>query len=139
MNKTRNETIDYINSCQNCYCAVLDACNRPEVIFVKETRVFGNMVAIVIEDEQKSLFGSGVTNVAFTIWRKLEGYQLKGRIAAEAEKIAFSHEIEQFKATLADSKTDMSSRSIILCKIQDIYSVTPGNRAGDLLFPDNQS
>lgn len=135
MQKTRNEIIDYLNFCQNCFCTVIENPNKPEAVFVNSWHVFDNIIIIGIDNDKKEMLNRAQnSNIAFAFWSKLEGYQIKGKIIPERNGGDYSDEIDKFKELLMDSKNDLFSKDFALIEITNIFCVTPGNQAGKMLF-----
>lgn len=135
MQKSRNEILDYLNGCQNCYCTVIENCNRPEVVYIDLWRIFDNFIIIAVDNDKKERLSRAQNEkISFAIWSKLEGYQIKGKIVPEKNSAEYFGTIKSYRASLADSGIDLYSKKLVLTAITDIYSVTPGKQAGESLF-----
>jgi len=129
MQNTKEELTEYLNCCQNCYCAVSGTANRPDALYINTWQVFDKIIMIAIDQNMEPIFRSAQNlNVSFAFWSKLEGYQIKGSLIGKETWDEYFAEIETFKTLLP------SSKSMILSAITKIYTVTPGKQAGKLLF-----
>lgn len=140
MKKNRNEIIDYLNICENCYYAVLDSNNKLVTKFTRFKRVFEDIMILGVKDSDIKHFDCTVNdNISVVIWNKIEGYQLKGfRISKENEG-KYCSEIDEFKNSLSDNSIEPSNSGLILCYINEIYNVTPGKFAGELVKYSKQN
>lgn len=134
MKKNKNEIIDYLNMCENCYFAVLDSNNKLETKFTRVKRVFEDIIILGVKDRDiKYLNSSANNNISVVIWNKIEGYQLKGSKISKDEEGKYYCEISEFMNSLNDNSIDKSNLRLILCSINDIYNITPGKFAGELV------
>lgn len=125
MQKNREELIHYLNGCPNCYGTIVDDVGRPEIIYIDRWYVFDNGMIIAIDDHKKEILKRAHhSKIAFAIWNKMEGYQMKGTIMA-------SGEIKKLWDSIEDSKKDLISKGAMVIAMTDIYSVTPGKQAGE--------
>ncbi len=134
MRENRNDIIEYLNKCQNCYSAVLNSKYKSEIQFIKFKRVFENIIIIGVNNNELKYFDCVANlNVSIVIWNKIKGYQLKGYRISKEDEHEYHNEIEKFKNNLKNSSIELSEISLILCYINDIYNVTPGKFAGKLV------
>ncbi|QTL98832.1 hypothetical protein GM661_13110 [Iocasia frigidifontis] len=71
--------------------------------------------------------------ISIAIWKKIKGYQYKGKVISDLEGKNNSEQVEQFKNILLDNKVDISAIDIVICKIDFLYHLTPGKFAGKLV------
>lgn len=132
--KDKNEIISYINSCDRCFCTVVVENNKPEIQQIKFKNAYENNIILGINNTAMSLLDSAVNrNISITIWRGIKGYQLKGYRMIEEEETKYLNEINDFKHNLQERGVELSTISVVLCEIKEIYIVTPGKLAGELV------
>lgn len=130
MMKNRNEVIDYINNCSNCYCAVLGESGECKTLFVSHKRVNESIIVLAVESKEIEMLNHAANqNISVVIWDNLQGYQLKGHRVSSEEIPEHYHVINNLKEDI----TDTSNICFVLCSINDIYNVTPGKFAGKLV------
>ena len=134
MRKNRNDIIEYLNKCQNCYSAVLNSDYKSEIQFIKFKKVFENIIILGVSNSEMKCFDCTANeNISVVIWNQIEGYQLKGYRISKEDEHEYCNETEKFKNNLKDSSIELSKISLVLCYINDIYNVTPGKFAGKLV------
>ncbi len=134
MRKNRNDIIEYLNKCQNCYSAVLNSNHKSEIQFIKFKRIFENIIILGVSNSDMKYFDCTANkNISVVIWNQIEGYQLKGYKISKEDEHEYCSEIEKFKNSFKDSSIELSKISLVLCYINDIYNVTPGKFAGKLV------
>ena len=134
MKKNRNEIIEYINKCENCYSAVIGSNHKSEVQFIKHKKVFENVIVLGVGHNEIEYFNHTANeNISVVFWNKIEGYQLKGYRISKEDEHKYYNEIKKFKTHLNGTGIELSKISVVLCYINDIYNVTPGKFAGKLV------
>ncbi len=125
-----SEIIEYINTCDKCFAAILDDTNHPEVIFIKFKKVYDDTIVLGISKKDINYFNNLSNNsIAVTMWSKIKGYQLKGYRLLEDEE-NYINVINKFKNDLKESNAKLSAIHLVLCNIKAMYYVTPGTLAG---------
>ncbi len=71
--------------------------------------------------------------VAISFWDKAEGYQIKGRVEIHTQGEIFEKTSEWARQIGEALGMPLKSKSAIVIKIQEIYSVSPGPDAGKKL------
>jgi len=71
--------------------------------------------------------------VSVTFWDGHEGYQLKGTIAIETSGKRYEETAKWIEQLGNAAGFPLSSKGIVILKIDEIYGVTPGAGAGKLL------
>jgi hypothetical protein len=133
-NRNKNEIVEYLNECTICYSAVINKMQQPEIQLIKFKKVFKNSIILGVCNRDMKYFNAIANeNISIAIWNKIEGYQLKGCQISKADEQVYADEIEIFKNELKDANVELSKVQLVLCSINDIYNVTPGKFAGQLV------
>lgn len=69
-----------------------------------------------------------------SIWTDGFGVQVKGSVSYETDTERAQEWIEKVNANFAAKGRDLKSRGICFISIEAVYSTTPGDHAGELLF-----
>lgn len=136
MNKlsVKEDIIKYSNTSSNCFVSILNEKNEIEVFSVKYKYVLDNVILLGIKKkEAKYLNATPEMKISIAIWKKIKGYQYKGKVISDLEGKNNSEQVEQFKNILLDNKVDISAIDIVICKIDFLYHLTPGKFAGKLV------
>lgn len=129
MNK-KDKILKYFNGCQNCFVTN----NKLEVCFVKCKRAFDNIIMLgVSKSDMKSFNNTTNENISVVAWKQIEGYQLKVCRLSKKDELKYDRQIEKFKIDLKDANIELAKISLVLCYINNIYYVTPGKFAGNLV------
>ncbi len=71
--------------------------------------------------------------VAISFWDKFEGYQIKGQVEIHTQGEMFEETTEWARKIGEAVGVPLKSKSAVVIKIQEIYSVSPGPDAGKKL------
>jgi hypothetical protein len=125
-----NEIIEYLNSCEHCYITVVEnnqyitekiwnkLVNRDTVMLNISNK---NPLYDIEEKEQK---------ISIVFWHKVKGYQIKGYILSDTDtEKRFKNQDDQINE-LRKRQFDKENFKLIICKIDELYHVTPGKCAG---------
>lgn len=129
MKKDREEVIEYINNCPNCYGVMLGESGKCKTLHVSRKRVTESIMVLAVDNKDIEPENIANQNMSFVFWDKLQGYQLKGQRILGKDIPGYYDEIDKLKDAIAD-KSDVS---FVLCSINHIYYVTPGKFAGKLV------
>jgi predicted pyridoxine 5'-phosphate oxidase superfamily flavin-nucleotide-binding protein len=75
----------------------------------------------------------GNPHVAITFWDKTEGYQLKGTVSVETSGQIFEETAEWVEQRAKALNMPLKAKGAVVFKIDEIYSVSPGPKAGEKL------
>ena len=71
--------------------------------------------------------------VAVLFWDGHEGYQLKGTVTIETAGSRFEETVRWIEELSSRVGFPLKSKGVIVMKIEEIYSVSPGPQAGNLV------
>jgi len=130
MMNDKTEIVNYMNSCNKCFAALLGEENYPEIVSIKFHIVHKDLLMIGVEP--KYLKGFDVASnkkIAITMWDKIKGYQVKGTKIAEHLK-EYEDILSSYKNSLENKGINSVEITFTVYKIEEIYHVTPGKFAG---------
>ncbi|MCK4328094.1 MAG: pyridoxamine 5'-phosphate oxidase family protein [Candidatus Diapherotrites archaeon] len=110
-----------------------DANGVPNVCAVFWKKVTGDDTILILDNFFKQTKQNLAENnkVCISFWNSSteEGYKLKGTATYYTEGPVF----EQGKAWMQSKKPDRTPRGVVEVKIDQVFSITPGEHAGELL------
>lgn len=130
MMKNRNEVIEYVNDCINCYGVVVNEDGECKVLHVPYKRVTESIVVLAVDNKEIEAISNAVNqNISVVFWDKIHGYQLKGKRISREEAKEHCYELDKLREDVADA----FGGCFIMYSIDDVYNVTPGKYAGKLV------
>jgi hypothetical protein len=128
------EITKFSNECTNCIVCFVNSKNELEVLPIKYKHIFEDMILLGnVKNKEKYLDFADNMKVSIAIWERINGYQFKGEKLLHIDGDIYSEQLNQFKEIISKDQVSMSDVNIILCKFHDIYHVTPGEFAGQLI------
>lgn len=130
----KNESVQFANSCNNCFVVFLNPEKSIEVLPVKYKYFFKNVMIFGVNSDKKmysNIVSAGKISVA--VWEKTKGFQFKGDKISRRDNNKFSMENEKFIKYLHDNIVKPEHIKILVYRINEIYHVTPGKYAGELV------
>ena len=132
MAKMPQECIDMIN---NAYAAALSTCSdgKPNVVPVSMKQVIDDHTVMVSDQYMKKTLANINANpfVALSVWDEQGGFQIKGHVTYENEGPRYEAVAAQVAAILSSMGYDYTSKGVCYIDVEEVYSVTPGEHAGD--------
>jgi hypothetical protein len=119
---------DYVNACTKCFAAFSKQDGSPYTTYISHKWLQDNILIVGLEREVLSLKEVINKHIALTMWHKIKGYQLKGT-RIENHNID-STLTDAFQRRLKDSNEDSTTIAMAVYKIEEMYHVSPGERAG---------
>jgi predicted pyridoxine 5'-phosphate oxidase superfamily flavin-nucleotide-binding protein len=71
--------------------------------------------------------------VAITFWDKIEGYQLKGTVSVKTSGQVFEETAKWVEERAKALNMPLKAKGAVVFKIDEIYSISPGPKAGEKL------
>ncbi|MDY0188069.1 MAG: pyridoxamine 5'-phosphate oxidase family protein [Syntrophus sp. (in: bacteria)] len=115
--------------------ATADSDGKPNAVPVGAKKILDDET-ILISDQffNKTLKNMKENNnVAVTFWEGHEGYQLKGSVVLETSGSRYEETVRWIEELGNAAGFPLKSKGIAILKIEEIYGVTPGPKAGKLL------
>ncbi|OPY77827.1 MAG: Pyridoxamine 5'-phosphate oxidase [Syntrophus sp. PtaU1.Bin005] len=115
--------------------ATADSDGKPNAVPVGAKKILDDET-ILISDQffNKTLKNMKANpNVAVTFWEGHEGYQLKGSVVLETSGSRYEETARWIEELGNAAGFPLKSKGIAILKIEEIYGVTPGAKAGKLL------
>ncbi|WP_367361112.1 pyridoxamine 5'-phosphate oxidase family protein [Syntrophus sp. (in: bacteria)] len=115
--------------------ATADSDGKPNAVPVGAKKILDDET-ILISDQffNKTLKNMKANpNVAVTFWEGHEGYQLKGSVVLETSGSRYEETARWIEELGNAAGFPLKSKGIAILKIEEIYGVTPGPKAGKLL------
>ena len=133
MHFEKNELINFINNCSNCYMSFIAEDSKLDVHYIENLKTIDDIIMLAVRGEVFD-FGDYINNrkIALCCWSKLIGYQLKGSVVDINILINYNKEYHEFCKYLKEQYCEMNY-SVIVMSFDKVYSVTPGKIAGALL------
>ena len=126
------ECQDMIN---NAYAAAFSTCadGVPNVVPVSMKQAW-DAETVMVSDQylNKSLANLRANpRVALSVWDDEGGWQVKGTVTYEDEGPRYEQVAAQVQAILSSMGYDYTSKGVCFIHVDEVYSVTPGEHAGE--------
>jgi uncharacterized protein len=128
-----NERMKEIFSNQGIFAlATADLNGLPNVVPVGAVKILDDETILVSDQYfQKTLNNLKENpNVAISFWQLGEGYQIKGKAEIHTTGKIFDETAEWIRRRSEEIGRPIKSKGAVVIKIQAIYSVSPGSKAG---------
>lgn len=134
MAKMSTECQDLIN---NAYAAAFSTCSDgvPNVVPVSMKQVVDDKTVMVSDQYLNKTLANLKANphAALTVWDEKGGFQVKGSVTYENEGPRYEAVAAQVHEILSGMGYDYTSKGVCYIHVEEVYSVTPGPNAGELL------
>ena len=125
---------DLIN---NAYAAALSTCadGVPNVVPVSMKQVIDDETVMVSDQYMKKTLANLRENprAALSVWDEETGFQVKGGVTYENEGPRYEAVAAQVQQILSSMGYDYTSKGVAYIHVEEVYSVTPGEHAGEKL------
>ncbi len=125
---------DVIN---NAYAAALSTCvdGVPNVVPVSMKQVIDDETVMVSDQYMRKTLANLQANprAALSAWDEEGGFQVKGTVTYEDEGPRYEAVAAQVKEILSSMGYDFTSKGVCYIHVDEVYSVTPGEHAGERL------
>lgn len=125
---------DMIN---NAYAAAFSTCagGVPNVVPVSMKQVIDDETVMVSDQYMGKSLANLRQNphVALSVWDDEGGFQVKGSATYESEGPRYEAVAAQVKEILSSMGYDFTSKGVCYIHVEEVYSVTPGEYAGERL------
>ena len=126
------DCIDMINS---AYAAAFSTCSSgmPNVVPVSMKQAMDPETVMVSDQYMSKTLANLKANpkAALSVWDKEGGYQVKGTVTYENEGARYEQVAAQVKEILSSMGYDFTSKGVCFLHVEEVYSVTPGEHAGE--------
>lgn len=134
MAKMPKDCQDMIN---NAYAAALSTCadGVPNVVPVSMKQVIDDETVMVFDQYMRKTLANLRANprAALSAWDDEGGFQVKGTVIYENEGPRYEAVAAQVKEILSGMGYDFTSKGVCYIHVDEVYSVTPGEHAGERL------
>ncbi len=134
MAKMPKDCQDMIN---NAYAAALSTCadGVPNVVPVSMKQVIDDETVMVSDQYMRKTLANLRANprAALSAWDDEGGFQVKGTVIYENEGPRYEAVAAQVKEILSGMGYDFTSKGVCYIHVDEVYSVTPGEHAGERL------
>lgn len=134
MSAMPKECQDLIN---NAYAAAFSTCSDsiPNVVPVSMKQVIDDETVMVSDQYMNKTLANIKANpkAALTVWNDEGGFQVKGSVTYENEGPRYEAVAAQVKEILSGMGYDFTSKGVCYIHVEEVYSVTPGSHAGELI------
>ena len=134
MAKMPQECQDLIN---NAYAAALSTCadGVPNVVPVSMKQVIDDETVMVSDQYLNKTLANLRANprAALSVWDEETGFQVKGSVTYENEGPRYEAVAAQVQQILSGMGYDYTSKGVAYIHVEEVYSVTPGEHAGERL------
>lgn len=134
MAKMPKDCQDMIN---NAYAAALSTCadGVPNVVPVSMKQVIDDETVMVSDQYMLKTLANLRANprAALSAWDDEGGFQVKGTVIYENEGPRYEAVAAQVKEILSGMGYDFTSKGVCYIHVDEVYSVTPGEHAGERL------
>ncbi len=130
------EVIDLINGPTTAVLGTAAPDGTPNAVPVGAKAVVDDKTVMVSDQ----FFGKTRANIdanpkaTLSIWNEKLGVQVKGAVSYETDTDRAREWMEKVNANFAAKGRPLKSRGICFIAIDSVYSTTPGDHAGELLF-----
>ncbi len=133
--KMPKECQDMINDCQTAAFSTCSLDAVPNAVPVGVKRVVDDETVMVSDQFlNKSLKNLQANpHVALTVWDDSSGFQVKGTVTYENEGPRYEEMAAQVDAMFSKIGLDYKSKGVCFISVEEVYSVTPGEHAGELI------
>ena len=125
---------DLIN---NAYAAAHSTCadGVPNVVPVSMKQVIDDETVMVSDQYMKKTLANLRENprAALSVWDEETGFQVKGSVTYESEGPRYEAVAAQVQQILSSMGYDYTSKGVAYIHVEEVYSVTPGEHAGEKL------
>ena len=126
---------DLIN---NAYAAAFSTCSPdgvPNVVPVSMKQAVDDETVMVSDQYLRKTLANLQANprAALSAWDDEGGFQVKGTVTYENEGPRYAAVAAQVHEILSSMGYDYASKGVCFLHVEEVYSVTPGAGAGDLL------
>lgn len=125
---------DLIN---NAYVAALSTCadGVPNVVPVSMKQVIDDETVMVSDQYLNKTLANLRANprAALSVWDEETGFQVKGSVTYENEGPRYEAVAAQVHDILSSMGYDYTSKGVAYIHVEEVYSVTPGEYAGERL------
>ena len=133
MTKMPQECMDMIN---NVYAAAVATCSAdgtPNVVCCSMKQAYDEETVMISDQYMKKTLANVQENprMAVTVWDEEGGYQVKGSVIYENEGPRYEAIAEQVHSILSSMGYDFYSKGVCWMHVDEVYSVTPGETAGE--------
>ena len=135
MAKMPAECMEMIN---NVYAAAVATCSAqgvPNVICSSMKQAYDEETVMVSDQYLlKTLANLGENpRMAVSVWDETHGYQVKGTVTYENEGPRYEAIAAQVHSILSGMGYDFYSKGVCWLHVEEVYSLTPGEHAGERL------
>ena len=109
-----------------------DSNGVPNVVPVGAVRILDDETILISDQFFKKTLANlrENPNVAISFWEMGEGYQIKGIAAVHTEGKIYEETAEWIRKLSEKIGRPLKSKGAVVIKIKEIYSVSPGSKAG---------
>lgn len=124
--------MDMIN---NAYAAAFSTCSNgvPNVVPVSMKQVTDPETVMISDQYMNKTLANlkADPQAALSVWNEEGGFQIKGTITYENEGPRYEQVAAQVKEILSSMGYDFTSKGVCFLHVEEVYSVTPGDHAGE--------
>ena len=109
-----------------------DSNGVPNVVPVGAVRILDDETILISDQFFKKTLANlrENPNVAISFWEMAEGYQIKGEAKIHTEGKIYEETAEWIRKLSEKIGRPLKSKGAVVVKIKEIYSVSPGSKAG---------
>lgn len=104
----------------------------PNVVPINAKKILDDETILISDQFFKKTLANLQQNpcVAITLWDKLEGYQIKGRVTIETTGPRFEEAARWIDGIGKALNLPLASKGVVIVAVEELYDVSPGPRAG---------
>lgn len=135
MAKMPQDCMDMVN---NVYAAAVATCTKdgtPNVVCCSMKQAWDDETVMISDQYLRKTLANLRENpkMAVTVWDETHGYQVKGSVSYEDEGPMYEAVAAQVHEILSGMGYDYYSKGVCWLHVEEVYSVTPGEHAGEKL------
>lgn len=135
MAKMPQDCMDMINNVYAAAVATCDGNGVPNVVCCSMKQAYDDETVMISDQYMRKTLANLRENphMAVTVWDETHGYQVKGTVTYEDEGDRYRAIAAQVEQILSSMGYDYTSKGVCFLHVEQVYSVTPGEHAGELL------
>ncbi|MBN2514904.1 MAG: pyridoxamine 5'-phosphate oxidase family protein [Deltaproteobacteria bacterium] len=104
----------------------------PNVVVVGAKKIIDDETILISDQYFDKTLANMKENprAAVTVWEKTEGYQIKGMVSIETSGPRFEETMRWIEDLGKKFNVHLKSKGAVILKITDIYTISPGDSAG---------
>lgn len=129
------DCMDMVNNAYAAAVATIDADRVPNVVCCSMKQAYDPQTVMISDQYMLKTLANikAGSKMAVSVWDETHGYQVKGPVTYEDEGERYEAIAAQVHQILSSMGYDYYSKGVCWLNVEEVYSLTPGDKAGKLL------